>query len=135
MNRPFTHPTPVRLSAHVEAHALPAFNRRSFLTVAIGAVLGNLLMGCSGQKRQTLSLRVLHASVPPQLVGAFRKHLQQTAMDGALEVAIEPQLAQIFELLQTWKRKGQADSSGWFSQLPFSWQACEQYRARPGYVG
>ena len=122
MNRLSTNPIPVRLSAHVEAHTRHptphSFNRRSFLTVATGAVLGNLLMGCSIQNRQTLSLRVLNGSVPPQLVGAFRQHLQQTAIDGALEVAIEPQLVQLFELLQTWKRKGQADTSGWFSQLP-----------------
>ncbi|MBW4580740.1 MAG: extracellular solute-binding protein [Tildeniella nuda ZEHNDER 1965/U140] len=81
--------------------------------------LGSFLVGCSGQDRQTLNLRVLNGSLPLQLVGAFRKHLQQTATNGALEVAIEPQLAQIFALLQTWKRKGQPEASGWFSQIPF----------------
>ena len=97
------------------------FSRRTLLTGAISLTLGNLLMGCSGQSSQSLSLRVLNGSIPPQLVGAFRKHLQQTATSGALDVAVEPQLAPLFELLQTWKRKGQADAStsSWFSWVPF----------------
>ena len=127
MNRLSTHPTPHTLHRSAErSHRSPtpfSLNRRTFLTGAIGTTLGNLLMGCSGQTSQTLNLHVLNGSIPPQLVGAFRKHLQQTATTGALELAIEPQMAQLFALLQAWKRNGQADASAskasWFSWVPF----------------
>ncbi|PSB25861.1 extracellular solute-binding protein [Stenomitos frigidus] len=108
-----------RLSTQPSHTTLHPFNRRSFLTGAIGLTLSNLLMGCSGQNGQTLSLRVLNGSIPPQLVVAFRKYLQQTSTAGALDVAIEPQLLQLFEQLQTWKRQGQVNASGWFSWVPF----------------
>ena len=114
MNRLSTNPI-----SHFQDSIPHPFDRRSFLTGASSIALGHLLMGCSGQNRPTLNLSVLNGSVPPQLIGEFRKHLQQTATAGALEVAIEPQLVQLFELLQTWKRKGQADTASWFSQLPF----------------
>ena len=120
MNHLFSNPTPH--TPHPTPLPLPLpFNRRAFLTGLTSLTLGNLLMGCSGQSSQSLSLRVLNGSIPPQLVGAFRKHLQQTATSGALEVAIEPQLATLFELLQAWKRKGQTDAStaNWFSWVPF----------------
>ncbi|MBD2036787.1 extracellular solute-binding protein [Leptolyngbya sp. FACHB-321] len=96
-------------------------NRRSFLTGAGGVALSNLLMGCSGQNRQRLSLRVLNGSIPPQIVGEYRKHLRQAAIAGSLEIAIEPQLQSAFNGLQAWTRNGQADASASdrFGWVPF----------------
>lgn len=92
------------------------YSRRAFLAGAVG-LTGHLLMGCSGQNRPTLRLRLLNGSIPPQIVGAYRKHLQQAAIAGALELAIEPQLQPMFDLLQTWTRNGQQPSTpdrfGW----------------------
>ncbi|MBW4473795.1 MAG: extracellular solute-binding protein [Stenomitos rutilans HA7619-LM2] len=78
-------------------------------------------MGCSGQKAQTLSLQVLNGSIPPQIVGAFHKHLRESSSSGSLSLAIEPQLQPLFEKLQTWKRQGQAEApaSGAFGWIPF----------------
>ncbi len=108
-----------RLASPTAASLSQPLNRRSFLTAAIGMTLGQLLLGCSGQNRLTLSLRVLNGSLPPQVVGEFRKHLRQTLPSGAVNLAIEPQLQRLFELLQTWKRQGQVDTSGWFGWVPF----------------
>ncbi|MBW4691014.1 MAG: extracellular solute-binding protein [Lyngbya sp. HA4199-MV5] len=102
-------------------HSTPyLYTRRSFLTGAIGITLGQLLMGCAGQNAQTLSLQVLNGSIPPQIVGAFRKHLRQSSSSGRLNLAIEPQVQPLFERLQAWKHQGQAEStSGGFGWVPF----------------
>lgn len=104
-----------------DASTNSVLNRRSFLTGAIGVALSNSLMGCTGQVRQTLSLRLLNGSVPAQIVSEFRKHLKQSATPAALDIAIEAQIEPLFELLQTWKRKGQTDTSASdrFGWIPF----------------
>lgn len=111
---------PVTHTSH-RSHSTALINRRSFLTGAGGVALSHLLMGCSGQNRQRLSLRVLNGSIPPQIVGEYRKHLRQAAIAGSLEIAIEPQLQSAFNGLQAWARNGQANAStsdrfGW---VPF----------------
>lgn len=124
MNRsPFPTSSPTSFN---EAHELPhltphQYGRRSFLMGTISVALGQLLVGCSGQTPQTLNLHVLNGSIPPQVLGAFRKHLQRSSLSGSLSLEIEPQLQPLFELLQLWKRKGKADTapSGWFGAVPF----------------
>jgi putative spermidine/putrescine transport system substrate-binding protein len=98
---------------------LQQMSRRSFLTSTIGLTLGQLVMGCSGQNRQTLNLRVLNGSIPAQIVGEFRQHLKQASPSGALNLAIETQLQPLFERLQTWKRNGQVDAPNGFGWVPF----------------
>jgi putative spermidine/putrescine transport system substrate-binding protein len=98
---------------------LQQMSRRSFLTGPIGLTLGQLVMGCSGQNRQTLNLRVLNGSIPAQIVGEFRQHLKQASPSGALNLAIETQLQPLFERLQTWKRNGQVDAPNGFGWVPF----------------
>ncbi|XGV98236.1 MAG: extracellular solute-binding protein [Leptolyngbya sp. BL-A-14] len=123
MNRPhFPIPYSTSLEAHERLHHTPyPCSRRSFLTGAIGMALGQLLVGCSGQTAQTLNLHVLNGSIPPQVWGAFRKHLQRSSRSGSLSLEIEPQLQPLFELLQLWKRKGNASASasGWLGAIPF----------------
>ena len=111
---PVTHTPPI-------PHSTALINRRSFLAGAGGVALSNLLMGCSGQGRQTLSLRVLKGSIPPQIVGEYRKHLRQAAIVGSLETTIEPQLQSAFDGLQAWARSGQPDTSAVdrFGWVPF----------------
>ncbi|XHX77776.1 MAG: extracellular solute-binding protein [Stenomitos frigidus ULC029] len=114
-----THKMPVTHTSISNSSAL--INRRSFLAGAGSIALSNLLLGCSGQNRQTLKLRLLNGSMPPQIVGAYRKHLQQASIAGSLKIAIEPQLQATFDALQAWARSGQPDPSATdrFDWVPF----------------
>ncbi|MBD1860621.1 MULTISPECIES: extracellular solute-binding protein [Trichocoleus] len=76
-------------------------DRRSFLQ-GVGVLgLSQALAGCNGSAREALRVRLLKSSIPPQILDKFRRSLQQPAR---LDFAPEPQLGQLFQLLQNWQR-------------------------------
>lgn len=75
-------------------------NRRSFVGGGLGLALGSALGGCGADPQQHLRVRMLQDSVPAQLVGAFRRQLQQGLPLGIIP---EPQLGRLFTLLQRWQ--------------------------------
>ncbi|HEY9748682.1 MAG TPA: polyamine ABC transporter substrate-binding protein, partial [Allocoleopsis sp.] len=77
-------------------------DRRSFLQ-GVGVLgLSQVLAGCGGSGRESLKVRLLKSSIPPQILDKFRRSLKQSAQ---LDFAPEPQLSQIFALLQSWKQQ------------------------------
>lgn len=86
-------------------------SRRSFLTGLAGMSLSYGLAGCANQNQPGLNVRVLNRSIPPQILNEFRKSLQQSSQQVALNFTPEPQLQTLFSLLQTWKQKGSSPNS------------------------
>lgn len=86
-------------------------SRRAVLVGGGALALSQLLAGCSGPNAD-LRVRVLKDSIPPQVLAAFRRQLQQPAQ---LDVKPEPQLQSLFDLL-----KGQDSSTpgGWRRFVP-----------------
>ncbi|MGJ3248768.1 MAG: extracellular solute-binding protein [Elainellaceae cyanobacterium] len=76
-----------------------SFSRRSLLKGASLIVLGQLLGGCSRRNQSAMSVRFLADSVPSQLLDLFQNNLQQNV---PLDFAPVSQLAEIYDLLQTW---------------------------------
>lgn len=91
-------------------------SRRSLLISAGTLALGQFLAGCSRGGAASLRVRMLEDSVPAQLLRDFQRH---TAKGETLDFSFEPQLADFFDRLTTWKteKSPQADSP---SGLPFS---------------
>jgi putative spermidine/putrescine transport system substrate-binding protein len=84
-------------------------SRRSFLIGAGTLTLGQLLSGCS--QDSALRVRLLKGSIPSQLFAQFRK-----LTDGnAISFKLEPQLKNLWELLETWSKKPELGHS------PLSW--------------
>jgi putative spermidine/putrescine transport system substrate-binding protein len=48
-------------------------NRRSFLLTLSSLGISSSLFGCQNNNQSTLTLKVLKGSLPPQLVGEFKK--------------------------------------------------------------
>ncbi|HEY9696618.1 MAG TPA: extracellular solute-binding protein [Trichocoleus sp.] len=73
-------------------------NRRSFLTGAGTLALSYALVGC-GQSNPDLRVRLLEDSIPPELLKEFQRRVAK-----GKELALLPgeQLADLFQLLQTW---------------------------------
>ncbi|HEY9861809.1 MAG TPA: extracellular solute-binding protein [Candidatus Obscuribacterales bacterium] len=102
-------------------------DRRSFLQ-GVGILgLSQVLAGCNGSNRETLKVRLLKNSIPPQILSKFRRSLQQPAQ---LDFAPEPQLGQLFELLQNWKRQAEQTQPDANPLLPF--QARQDQRGKTG---
>jgi putative spermidine/putrescine transport system substrate-binding protein len=76
------------------------FNRRSFLTAATTLILSAVMAGC--QPEGNLRVLLLQASIPVQLIAAFRKEFNQARK---LVFKPESQLEDLFKLLQTWQGK------------------------------
>ncbi|MGJ3249806.1 MAG: extracellular solute-binding protein [Elainellaceae cyanobacterium] len=76
-----------------------SLSRRSLLKGASLIMLGQLLGGCSRRNRSAMSVRFLTNSMPSQLLDLFQKTLQQNV---PLDFSPVGQLAEIYDLLQTW---------------------------------
>jgi putative spermidine/putrescine transport system substrate-binding protein len=85
-------------------------SRRSLLIGATVSSLSLLLEACSGQGA-TLQIRGLQGSVPPQMLNEFRNQLTGVKLDYAADL----QLAELFSLLQTWKRSSLSPQTTGFS--------------------
>ena len=83
-------------------------SRRSFLLTAGTVTLMQLLSGCS-DRQAALKVLLLQGSIPPQLLGEFRKQLGTRK---ALTFKPEAQLKDIFSLLQTWQKKARDEETG-----------------------
>lgn len=73
--------------------------RRSLLAASTSIVLGTLLNGCS-RTSQKLQVRVLKGSVPPQLIGAFKRSADNLSNS---QFTADSQVVKLFELLQLWQ--------------------------------
>ncbi|NET59475.1 MAG: extracellular solute-binding protein [Symploca sp. SIO2E6] len=89
--------------------------RRSFLLGAGSLTLGQLMVGCNSQQRESLKLQLLQGSIPAQLKGRFRQQLKQAA---SLNFVPEKQLQFILQDLQTWKKQNQAQEPSTQEQSP-----------------
>lgn len=90
------------------------FNRRSFLLATGTGILGQFLSGCNAQNTD-LRVLVLEKSIPPQLIGAFRRSLVQNR---ELSFKPQPQLKDCFSLLQRWQNK-EPSGENWENWLPW----------------
>jgi len=79
-------------------------DRRSFLVGAGVLTLAQLTSGCSRGEQAALKVRLLKDSIPPQLVGEFRRGLKQPV---AVKFEPERQLQELFDLLQSWKQQAE----------------------------
>ena len=89
--------------------------RRTFLTAAT-LVVSQLLFSC-GQTRSASQVRLLKGSVPAQILKEFQRQIEKTTELNFLQ---SEQLADLFKLLETWKKQQTAlepEPSGW--SLPF----------------
>ncbi|MBR8834580.1 MAG: extracellular solute-binding protein [Stigonema ocellatum SAG 48.90 = DSM 106950] len=92
--------------------------RRSFLLGTGTLVLSQLLIGCGEKNQATLKVELLKDSIPSQVVNQFSKYFQQKAQ---LKFSPVEQLQDLFEQLQTWQKKTNAnDNEGWRRFIPFA---------------
>lgn len=84
------------------------FSRRSAL-VGLGAIaIGQLLSGCNNANQVQLKIRLLKDSIPPQLLGEFRRYLQQPAK---LNFKAQTQLELLFTQLHNWSEQASQGKS------------------------
>ncbi len=100
--------------------------RRSLLMGAGLLATADLMAGCAQKSADTLAIRVLKGTIPPQMEGRFRQ-LQRKAGTAAklpLSIKPEPKLEGLFKLLQTIKQQdgNQSTQRG----LPFFPQGSSQ---------
>lgn len=88
-------------------------SRRSFLTGAATAAVAQGLSGCGSSAAQ-VQVRLLKGSIPPQLLGEFRRSVSQGSW---LALKPESQLEDLFALLQTGTEEPEGHSTG-FGWLP-----------------
>jgi putative spermidine/putrescine transport system substrate-binding protein len=88
-------------------------SRRSLLFSASAFALGQLLTGCSGGSEAAVKIRLLENSVPPPLLKVFQRQIKGTAID----LSQGRQLADLFELLKTWKQQNGKPANG--IEIPF----------------
>lgn len=81
-------------------------NRRSFLISVAAVGLGQLAVGCS--RSPAFRVRLLQNSIPPQVLGAFRKVLDAPVK---LDFTPEEKLQELFALLQSWTPQGKGESA------------------------
>lgn len=89
-------------------------SRRSFLTGVGVITLAHLLSGCSNNS--ALAVQLLQGSIPPQLLGQFRKNWGGRM---ALDFQAQSQLQDLIELLKTWKNPPKTKTNKWTNWLPF----------------
>ena len=88
-------------------------SRRSLLFSASAFALGQLLTGCNGSSEAAVKIRLLEDSVPPPLLKLFQRQLKGAAID----LSQSSQLADLFELLKTWKQQNGKPANG--IEIPF----------------
>lgn len=88
--------------------------RRSFMVGAGTLALSQLVEGCSSPS-ETLKVRLLKNSIPPQLLKEFTKGLGRKI---GLDFAPDANLKDVYTNLQKWNGAGQ-DENGWRLKLPF----------------
>lgn len=88
-------------------------DRRGFLIGTGSLALAQLAAGCSNSDGAALRIRLLKDSIPPQLVGEFRRQLSSPV---ALKFEPTKQIQELFKNLQIWKQQAQKKDDS----LPFS---------------
>lgn len=79
-------------------------NRRSLLRGAGVLSLGYLLASCQSDQAAALRIRLLQGSIPPQILQAFQRQINSSSVG----FQSSAQLAELFQLLQTWQYPDQA---------------------------
>jgi putative spermidine/putrescine transport system substrate-binding protein len=90
--------------------------RRSFLVGASTLALAQLVSGCNKQQRAFLNVQLLQDSIPAQLLGEFKKTLQQPT---ALNFDPVEQIQDLFNHLKSWKQQAERKDNP--QKLPLSW--------------
>ncbi|HBY78395.1 MAG TPA: polyamine ABC transporter substrate-binding protein, partial [Cyanobacteria bacterium UBA11148] len=90
--------------------------RRSFLVQATALGVGQLALGCSSKQPIVLNVQLLQDSIPAQLLGKFRKTLQQSVK---LNFEPEAQLQDLYKRLETWKRQAAEEETPQRWSIPF----------------
>ncbi len=86
--------------------------RRSLLIGTGILTLNALLAGCQSESKAALKIRLLQGSIPPQLLKAFQRQLQDHKhQNHNVAFQASSQLADLFRLLQTWKNPNAAPKS------------------------
>ncbi|HBE18937.1 MAG TPA: polyamine ABC transporter substrate-binding protein [Cyanobacteria bacterium UBA11149] len=76
--------------------------RRSFMTGVSALAMGQLVSGCNNNQKLSLKVKLLQDSVPVQLLGEFRKVLQEPIN---LKFEPESQLNNLYKSLGNWKKQ------------------------------
>ncbi|WP_416667733.1 extracellular solute-binding protein [Egbenema bharatensis] len=76
-------------------------NRRSFLITASSLTLMQLLAGCHRTSNALVQVRLLENSVPLQILREFQRRVESAQN---INVLASGQLAELFDLLQTWQQ-------------------------------
>jgi putative spermidine/putrescine transport system substrate-binding protein len=84
-------------------------NRRTFLVSLSSLGIAKLLSGCGTREFQTLKLLLLKNSIPAQVMGEFRRQLNNRA---ALNFSPVAQLDELFRRLQEWKQPPSNNADG-----------------------
>ncbi|MFH7025306.1 MAG: extracellular solute-binding protein [Heteroscytonema crispum UTEX LB 1556] len=92
-------------------------DRRSFLLGTASLAISQLLIGCGPNNQAKLNVQLLKGSIPGQIVGKFRKSVQQGVQ---LKLSPVGQLQDLFKQLQTWQDSQKPkDNQGWNISIPF----------------
>lgn len=90
-------------------------NRRSFL-IACGIMATGSLLGSCSNNSQSLKVKMLQSSIPPQLLKQFAKKIKQKI---SLQFSSEKNLINLYSLLENWQESTEQKDSN-FDFLPLS---------------
>jgi putative spermidine/putrescine transport system substrate-binding protein len=75
-------------------------DRRSLLKSLGAFTLAQGILGCSNAQQAQLSVHLLRGAIPGQMLNQFKQQLKNQSQ---LNLVAEPEIANLFEQLQTWK--------------------------------
>jgi putative spermidine/putrescine transport system substrate-binding protein len=94
-------------------------DRRSFIIGTSTLALSQLLVGCGGKNKPTLTIELLRNSLPSQVINQFRGSLQKDVKLKNMQVDIKlvEQLQDIFKKLEVWQNPKQATDQNLIEQI------------------
>jgi putative spermidine/putrescine transport system substrate-binding protein len=98
---------------------LKLMDRRSFLIGTSTLALSQLLAGCGGKNKPTLTIELLRNSLPGQVISQFRGSLQKDVKLKNMQVDIKlvEQLQDVFKKLEVWQNPNKAIDKNWVEQI------------------
>ncbi len=94
-------------------------DRRSFIIGTSTLALSQLLAGCGGKKKPTLTVELLKGSLPGQVIGQFRGSLQKDVKlkNMQVEIKLVEQLQDVFKKLEVWQNPNKLIDKNWVEQI------------------
>lgn len=94
-------------------------DRRSFIIGTSTLALSQLLAGCGGAKKPTLTIELLKSSLPGQVISQFRSSLKKNEKLKNMQVDIKlvEQLQDVFKKLEIWQNPNKPIDKNWVEQI------------------